>query len=343
MFLPLSERFPQSSVRPHDHGVIAGMTSLGFSVGRFSSTGLALAPMAGATDAPFRELCREFGADYTIAEMVSLKAHLLCAKKSLFRREFAANESPKVAQLVGSDADELAEAARVSAASGVDVVDINMGCPAKKVAKRAAGAALLESPANVRRILTAVVNAVSVPVTLKFRTGIAPDRVNAVTIAKIAEDAGVALLTLHGRTRACGFSGQAEYETIAAVKAAVSIPVLANGDIDSAEKALAVLAATKANGVMVGRAAVGQPWLFREIAAAMRGDCSSPLSPDEKRETVLRHIKKMETFYQDDLARGARHMRKHLLAYAKHLALPKSAVLAAETLEEQAGLVSIHN
>ena len=230
-----------------------------------------LAPMAGVTDLPFRRLCRRLGAALAAGEMLAADLRLWDTAESRRRRDHTDEPEPRVVQIAGGDAQAMAEAARRNVAAGAQVIDINMGCPAKKVCSKDAGSALLRDEANVAAILAATVAAVDVPVTLKIRTGWAPDQRNAVSIARIAEDSGICALAVHGRTRACRFNGAAEYETIAAVKRAVRMPVIANGDIDSAAKAVAVLHATGADGVMIGRAAQGRPWIFREIAALLAG------------------------------------------------------------------------
>ncbi|MDR0588394.1 MAG: tRNA dihydrouridine synthase DusB [Burkholderiales bacterium] len=329
--IPISENVHATSRRP-----------TGFTLGAHSvRMGLALAPMAGFSDLPFRALCRRFGAAYTVSEMVSGQPHLRNSSKSTYRLSCDPAESPRVIQILGSTPMELAAAARFAQERGAQVVDINMGCPAKKVSRSSAGAALLGDEKNVAAMLTAVVHAVSIPVTLKFRTGLTPDHKNAVTIARIAEDAGVSLLTLHGRTRACGFSGAAEFDTVRAVRKAVSLPVMANGDIDSAEKALWVLSVTGVDAVMVGRAAVGRPWIFKEMAAALSGT-RALVTDAEKKEAVLSHLDAMRDFYGE--AKSVRMARKHLIAYFKTMLHHPSddlcqSVLAAQTHEEQKDLV----
>jgi tRNA-dihydrouridine synthase B len=279
---------------------------------------LALAPMAGLTDKPFRALCRHWGASYTVAEMISAQPHLRHSKKSRLRTDYRGEPTPIAVQLVGNDPAQMAEAARHSVAHGAHIIDINMGCPAKKVCNAAAGSALLADEARVAHILNAVVRAVDVPITLKFRTGVSPTMRNAVRIARLAEDAGVAMLALHGRTRACAFNGSAEYETIAEVKRAVRIPVLANGDIDSPHKALRVLRETNADGVMIGRAALGQPWLFRDIAHfAAHGVLPLPLTLEERFAVIDSHLTALYEFYGE--AHGVRIARKHLAYYLRHL------------------------
>jgi len=227
------------------------------------SNGLLVAPMAGITDRPFRRLARRFGAALAVSEMISSRPELRDSRKTRLRRDHEGEPGPISVQIAGADTRMLADAARFNVGEGAEIIDINMGCPAKKVCNVHAGSALLEDEALVGRILDAVVAAVDVPVTLKIRTGPAPQRRNALRIARIAESAGIQALAVHGRTRACAFEGRAEYATIAEVKSAVRIPVIANGDIASPEDAKRVLEATGADAVMVGRAAQGRPWLFR--------------------------------------------------------------------------------
>jgi tRNA-dihydrouridine synthase B len=228
------------------------------------SNGLFVAPMAGITDRPFRRLARRFGAALAVSEMVSARPELRNSRKTRLRLDHAGEPGPVSVQIAGADPQMLAEAARLNVDEGAEIIDINMGCPAKKVCNVHAGSALLSDEALVARILEAVVAAVEVPVTLKIRTGPAPERRNALRIARIAESAGIQALAIHGRTRACAFEGQAEYATIAEVKANIRIPVIANGDLQSPEDAKRVLEATGADAIMVGRAAQGRPWLFRE-------------------------------------------------------------------------------
>ncbi|HKK23919.1 MAG TPA: tRNA dihydrouridine synthase DusB [Pseudohaliea sp.] len=272
---------------------------------------VALAPMAGVTDLPFRRLCTRFGAGYAVAEMVTADPSLRESRKSRLRSRHDGEAEPRAVQIVGGDPAMLAEAARYNVRLGAQVIDINMGCPAKKVCRKAAGSALLADEALVAAILRAVVSAVPVPVTLKLRTGPTPGRRNGVTIARIAEDAGIAALAVHGRSRACAFRGEAEYDTVAAIAAAVDIPVWANGDIDSPEKAAAVLAHTGASGVMIGRAAQGRPWLCGQIAARLAG---GPVPADPDRDTqfaiLAGHLAALHTFYGDFL--GPRIARKHV-------------------------------
>ena len=272
---------------------------------------LLVAPMAGITDRPFRRLARRFGAALAVSEMVSARPELRDSRKSRLRLDHAGEQRPVSVQIAGSEPAELADAARYNAGLGADIIDINMGCPAKKVCNRQAGSALLEDEALVARILGAVVAAVEVPVTLKIRTGPDRERRNAVRIARIAEAAGVQMLAVHGRTRACLFGGQAEYETIAEVKAAVRIPVVANGDIQSGAEARRVLEATRADGIMIGRAAQGRPWLFRQIAHYLLTGTELPEAAiAERREVLLEHLDGLYGLY--GIEQGARVARKHI-------------------------------
>ena len=277
------------------------------------------APMAGVTDRPFRRLCRQLGAGYAVAEMAASNPRLWASEKTTRRLNHDGERAPVAVQLAGADPLMLAEAARYNADRGAQIIDINMGCPAKKVCAAACGSALLRDEALVARILEAVVGAVDVPVTLKFRTGWSPEHRNATRIAKLAENAGIGMLTLHGRTRACGFGGSAEYETIAAVKRAVSIPVVANGDIDSPRKAREVLSATGADAVMIGRAALGRPWIFREIEHFLAsGQVLPPPAVDEIRPLLQRHLHEHYSFYGE--LQGVRTARKHIGWYTRRLA-----------------------
>ncbi len=272
---------------------------------------LALAPMAGVTDRPFRQLCKSLGAGYTVSEMVASDARLRHTTKSLRRRDHEGEAAPIAVQIAGADPAIMAEAARFNVGEGAQIIDINMGCPAKKVCNVAAGSALLRDEALVARIVESVVAAVDVPVTLKIRTGW--DRVsrNAVRVARIAEAAGVRMLAVHGRTRADLYEGSAEYDTIAAVKAAVRIPVLANGDVDSPRKAREVLARTGADGVMIGRAAQGRPWIFREIDQFLREGTVPPPPSRAEIHCILRgHVQALHAFYGEPA--GVRVARKHV-------------------------------
>ena len=275
-----------------------------------------LAPMAGVTDKPFRLLCKRLGAGLAVSEMTTSDPRLWDTKKSRWRMDHAGEPAPISVQIAGYDPAQLAEAARFNVDHGADIIDINMGCPAKKVCKVDAGSALMRDEALVGRILDAVVAAVPVPVTLKIRTGWCRAVKNAPVIARIAESAGIAALAIHGRTREDMYEGEAEYATIAEVKSRLSIPVLANGDIDSPPKARAVLDATGCDGVLVGRAAQGRPWLFREIAHFLaNGEELAPPSADEVADILLGHLRHLHDFYGDH--HGLRIARKHLGWYAK--------------------------
>jgi tRNA-dihydrouridine synthase B len=280
--------------------------------------GLFVAPMAGVTDRPFRTLCRRFGAALAVSEMVSARPELRDTRKSRLRREHGGEAGPVSVQIAGSDPAQMANAARLNADEGAQIIDINMGCPAKKVCNVAAGSALLSDEPLVARILDAVVRAVEVPVTLKIRTGPDPSCRNAVRIARIAEASGVKLLTVHGRTRACGFRGQAEFDTVAEVKAGVRIPVIANGDIGTAEQARRVLDVTGADGLMLGRAAHGRPWIFRELEhfLATGERLAAPL-PSEMRAVALEHLQGLYSLYGEEL--GVRIARKHIGWYTRGL------------------------
>ena len=277
-----------------------------------------VAPMAGVTDRPFRRLCKDLGAGHAISEMAASNPRLWASEKTMRRIDHAGERAPVAVQLAGADPAMLAEAARFNVGRGAQIIDINMGCPAKKVCNVACGSALLRDEARVARILDAVVAAVDVPVTLKYRTGWDPQQRNAVAIAKLAEERGIAALTLHGRTRACGFRGEAEYDTIRAVRQVVNIPVVANGDIDTPGKARAVLHATGADAVMIGRAAQGRPWIFREIAHFLRtGEVLPPPRVDEVRDLLLAHLDDHYAFYGAEL--GVRTARKHIIWYTRAL------------------------
>ncbi len=298
--------------------------------------GLFVAPMAGVTDQPFRTLCRRFGAGLAVSEMVSSRPELRGTRKSRLRLEHRGEASPVSVQIAGADPAMMADAARVNAAEGAQIIDINMGCPAKKVCNVAAGSALLSDESLVARILEAVVAAVDVPVTLKIRTGPDPERRNALRIAHIAESAGVQLLAVHGRTRACGFRGEAEFETIAEVKAGVRIPVIANGDIATPEEAARVLARTGADGIMIGRAAHGRPWIFREFLSFLHeGKKLPPPGPAEMRAVVLEHLEGLYGLYGDEL--GVRIARKHIGWYTRALPGGEAFRREANRIESAAG------
>ena len=275
-----------------------------------------LAPMAGVTDKPFRQLCKQLGAGLAASEMTISDPRFWNTRKSIHRMDHAGEPAPISVQIAGTEPQQLAEAARYHVANGAQIIDINMGCPAKKVCNAWAGSALMRDEQLVARILEAVVAAVEVPVTLKIRTGWCAEVRNAPTIAHIAEQSGIAALAIHGRTRNQHYTGEAEYDTIAAIKAQLSIPVIANGDIDSPQKAAFVLAHTGADAVMVGRAAQGRPWIFREIAHYLAtGQELPPPSLAEVRDILLGHLDHLHAFYGEQ--QGVRIARKHLGWYAK--------------------------
>jgi tRNA-dihydrouridine synthase B len=293
---------------------------------------LIVAPMAGVTDRPFRSLCKRMGAGMAVSEMVASNSLLWGSEKTIRRGNHEGEVEPKVIQIAGADPAMMAEAARYNVDKGADIIDINMGCPAKKICNVAAGSALLQDEPLVARIIDAIVKAVHVPVTLKIRTGWNKDNRNALRIARIAEDHGIQSLAMHGRTRACMYTGDAEYDTIRAVKESVSIPVIANGDITTPEKAKFVLGYTGADAVMIGRAAQGRPWIFREIEHFLKtGEKLPPPEVTEIREVLLGHVHDLYGFYGYE--RGTRVARKHISWYTK--GLKNSAVFRARmnTLE----------
>ncbi|HKT66940.1 tRNA dihydrouridine synthase DusB [Burkholderia sp. 22313] len=284
---------------------------------------LFVAPMAGVTDRPFRQLCKRLGAGYAVSEMVASNAQLWKSAKTMRRANHEGEVEPIAVQIAGADPAMMAEAARYNVDNGAQIIDINMGCPAKKVCNVAAGSALLQNEPLVQRIVEAVVAAVgtgpdAVPVTLKIRTGWDRDHKNAITVARLAEAAGISMLTVHGRTRADLYRGDAEYDTIAAVKAAVRIPVVANGDITSPAKAKAVLDATGADALMIGRAAQGRPWLFREIDHFLQtGELLPPPLIDEIQHVMNEHLEDHYAFYGEFT--GVRTARKHIGWYTRGL------------------------
>jgi tRNA-dihydrouridine synthase B len=303
---------------------------------------LIVAPMAGVTDRPFRSLCKRMGAGMAVSEMVASNSLLWGSEKTIRRGNHDGEVEPKVIQIAGSDPEMMAEAARYNVDSGAHIIDINMGCPAKKICNVAAGSALLKDEPLVARIVDAVVRAVNVPVTLKIRTGWSTEDRNAIRIAKIAEDHGIQSLAMHGRTRACMYTGDAEYDTIRAVKQSVGIPVVANGDITTPEKAKFVLEYTGADAVMIGRAAQGRPWIFREIEHFLKTGAKLP-APEvaEIREVMVGHMHDLYSFYGCE--RGVRVARKHISWYTK--GLKNSAVFRArmntlETAEIQLAAVA---
>ncbi len=274
-------------------------------------TPLIVAPMAGVTDRPFRELCLRLGAGMAVSEMLLANPDVWDTQKTRMRMDYSAEGGLRSVQIAGADPEMMAFAARYNVEQGAQIVDINMGCPAKKVNKKLAGSALLRAPDQVKAICRAVVDAVDVPVTLKIRTGWDPDNRNGVEIARIAEDCGIAALAVHGRTRACLYKGEAEYDTIRAIKQAVSIPVVANGDINSPEKARYVLDYTGVDAVMIGRAAQGRPWIFREIRHFLEtGTKLPPPEREEVRTLMNEHVTNLHRFYGAYL--GARIARKHV-------------------------------
>ena len=301
------------------------------------SSPFVLAPMAGVTDRPFRALCRRFGAGMTTSEMTTADTSLWQSAKSRRRLDLDLDAEPVAVQIAGADPGQLALAAQACVERGAQIIDINMGCPAKKVCRKLAGSALLKDERLVARILNAVVAAVDVPVTLKTRTGWDPENRNGVTIARIAEDAGIRSLAIHGRTRACRYAGDAEYETIAQIKASVEIPVFANGDITSLEKSLEVLRLTNADGLMIGRAARGRPWIFRDLLNGIRKSTdNAPLEKHELRAIILGHLIELHRFYGDQT--GVRVARKHLTWYCDNLANAKEfryRVVRVDSASEQ--------
>jgi tRNA-dihydrouridine synthase B len=303
---------------------------------------LIVAPMAGVTDRPFRQLCKTMGAGMAVSEMVASNSLLWGSEKTIRRGNHEGEVEPKVVQIAGSDPAMMAEAAKYNVDNGAQIIDVNMGCPAKKICNVAAGSALLRDEPLVSRIVEAVVKAVHVPVTLKIRTGWDKPNRNAITVARIAEDAGIQSLAVHGRTRACMYMGEAEYDTIRAVKQAVRIPVVANGDITTPEKARHVLEYTGADAIMIGRAAQGRPWIFREIEHYLK--TGQHLPPPEVREihaVCLKHLHDLYEFY--GVERGVKVARKHIAWYTKGL-IGSSAFRAAmnqlQTMEEQVRAVN---
>ena len=307
-------------------------------------TPLALAPMVGVTDRFFRRLCRDLGAGYTVSEMLAANPALRDTKKAQLRGDFAGEASPVAVQIAGSEPRWMADAARYNVDRGAEIIDINMGCPAKKVCKKLAGSALLSHPHQVRAILAAVVAEVDVPVTLKIRTGPHPQERNGVEIARMAQEEGIAALAVHGRTRADRFKGEAEYETIRDICNAVDIPVFANGDIVSPEKAAEVLDYTGAEGLMVGRAAQGNPWIFREIRSFLEhGRRPEPPSPGEVHDVMKRHLAQLHRSYGEYT--GVRVARKHIGWYLDgrdQAAETRKKLMQAESAAEQYALLEAY-
>ncbi len=304
---------------------------------------LVLAPMAGVTDRPFRQLCKTMGAGMAVSEMVSSNSLLWGSTKTLRRTNHEGEIEPRSVQIVGSDPQLMAKAAKHNLAEGAQIIDINMGCPAKKICNVMAGSALLRDENQVAKILASVVNAVDIPVTLKIRTGWDKSSKNGVQIAKIAEQSGIQALAIHGRTRACGYSGDAEYDTIAEIKSAINIPVIANGDIRTPEKAKFVLDYTQADAIMIGRAAQGKPWIFKEILHYLQtGTHLPPLSPTEICNILVAHMKNLYEFYGEYT--GVRMARKHLAWYSKgqsKAANYRNHIMQVDTSEEQISMTEV--
>jgi len=298
---------------------------------------LFVAPMAGVTDRPFRQLCKHLGAGYAVSEMVASNTALYGTGKSQRRMNHTGEVEPIAVQIAGAEPEMMAEAAKLNVERGAQIIDINMGCPAKKVCNKWAGSALLQDEPLVARILDAVIKAVDVPVTLKIRTGWNPDNRNAVRIARLAQSAGIQMLTMHGRTRACGYKGAAEYDTIREVRQILSIPLTANGDITTPEKAREVLAITGADALMIGRAAQGRPWIFREIEHFLATGTHLPAPRvAEVREIMIAHLYDHYAFYGEYL--GVRTARKHIIWYTRGLAGSASFrnyMNTLDTVEEQ--------
>jgi tRNA-dihydrouridine synthase B len=305
---------------------------------------LILAPMAGVTDRPFRQLCRRLGAALAVSEMVAADSRLWGSRKSRQRLDHSGEVGPIAVQIVGADPQAMAQAARFNRDLGAEIIDINMGCPAKKVCRLAAGSALLRDEVQVGRILEAVVAVAGVPVTLKIRTGWSPEERNALRIARIAREAGIVALTVHGRTRACGFAGQAEYDTIRAIKAQVPIPLIANGDIDSPEKALAVLDYTGADAIMLGRGAQGRPWIFQEVEHYLATGTRLPAPPAAWiRDTLLAHLEGLYGLY--GVAAAVRIARKHIAWYCSgdpDGPRLRASINQAESAKQQRALIEAH-
>jgi len=296
-----------------------------------------LAPMAGVTDLPFRRLCTQLGAGLVVSEMLSSNPEVWDTDKSRSRMAHQNEPGIRSVQIAGSDPEMMARAAQHNIAEGAQIIDINMGCPAKKVNKKLAGSALLREPTLVREILCAVREAVEAPVTLKIRTGWAPEHKNGVQIAEIAQEEGMAALTVHGRTRTCMYKGNAEYDTIREIRNAISIPLIANGDITTPEQARYVLAYTGADAIMIGRGAQGNPWIFREIVHFLNtGKKLAPPSRDEVTTVMQKHLQQLHDFYGE--RRGVRIARKHIGWYVQGIGDPnnfRAAFNALETAQEQ--------
>ncbi len=314
------------------------MTRPALKIGSFKlASPFLLAPMAGISDAPFRRLCRRFGAAMTTSEMTTADISLWNTPESRRRLDIDNDVEPRVVQIAGSEPGQMALAAKLCVDRGAQIIDINMGCPAKKVCRKLAGSALLQDEGLVARILDAVVAAVDVPVTLKIRTGWDRHHKNGVSVARRAEDCGIQALAVHGRTRACRFKGSAEYETIAQIRNAIDIPVIANGDIRTVEKSLEVFRLSSADALMIGRGAQGRPWFFRELNYFHEtGETAPPLAKRELRDTMLGHLDDLYHFYGDTL--GVRVARKHLAWYCTGLEKSeefRSQVVRVDSASEQ--------
>jgi len=305
------------------------------------NTNLVLAPMAGVTDRPFRQLCRALGAGMAVSEMVTSNPALWSSRKTRLRLDHRGEESPRAVQIAGADPGMMAESAKFNMDNGAEIIDINMGCPAKKVCNVMAGSALLRDEKLVGMILNKVVRAVDIPVTLKIRTGWDKQHRNGTKIAMIAEDAGIKALAVHGRTRSCKYDGNAEYDTIGEIKSSVNIPIIANGDISTPQKAAEVLNYTNADAIMIGRAAQGNPWIFREINHYLEtGTLISEPAPAEICNTLLLHLRHLYNFYGEHM--GVRIARKHIGWYCKeHKKAKPFLALAnqAESADEQLRIV----
>ncbi len=301
---------------------------------------LILAPMAGITDRPFRELCRQFGVALAVSEMVASNPSLQKHRRTLLKTDYTGESGIRSVQILGTDPQQMADAAVLNQQRGAQIIDINMGCPAKKVCSVAAGSALLKDELLVKRILDAVVDAVDIPVTLKIRTGWDQDNKNAINIAKIAEQAGVAALTIHGRTRACKFNGKAEFSTIKLVKQATSLPIIANGDITDVQKAQQVLEYTKADAIMIGRGAQGKPWIFDEIQQQLLGNKNYQKPSIKDIQLIINnHLEHLYSFYGN--ISGVRIARKHIGWYFDNLGsipveVKKNIYQALEASQQQA-------
>ncbi len=281
---------------------------------------IALAPMAGVTDLPFRTICDRLGADYSVTEMAATAPQLLQSDKNQSRLTFTPNAKVKILQIIGNDAKQMATAASLYAQMGADIIDINLGCPAKKVSKKGAGSALLSDLDLIKSILSEVKSNCPIPVTIKTRLGTDHDNYTLLKIGEIISELGIELITVHGRTRACQFKGNAEFNEIAKLKQSFpNLTVIANGDIDSTDKALSVLEQTQCDGIMIGRGAIGNPWLFSEIKQAVGGDFTTPIALSTKTQTILEHINNTHQFYGDK--KGVRFARKHIRAYLQYLSL----------------------